>query len=216
MARKAVFSLVSALILASAAFAASNPWTASSVRSELVAPSAAITMAGAWPSGTSTFSTPPLYSRGIAQSATCRGLGKPSGESYAVFSCATVWALTYKPGTTQQTTIWMRPWSATSICESPISIGACPPAAPAHPLRGDPRVCAESDYVHCIVGAASAAAGAKLRAENLIGVNYGCQATTAFVYRCAGAGAGTNPATALTVTFLPGKTSWTTNVSAVQ
>lgn len=211
MTRLLAAGFIAALMMAGVAIAASSTgWTPKQVQAELTSQS--VTIQGATLAGPITLDGSPFRGRGVMQSATCKGLGKEASGGYQVFTCSLVWQSSFST-TPTQLTAWVRPYSGSTVCVTAISIGACPPPPPVHPLSGDPRACGIYSYVHCIVGAAETAAVNALRAKNLIGVNYGCQAITAFIYRCAGLGAGANPATVITVKFVPGKTAWSTTVA---
>lgn len=197
--------LAVALVFAGAALAASTGTTPGQIRAELVSPSTKIGGASTLgPNGTQDGS--PIGFTSKITGASCTGLGKPAKGAYLVFSCRLTYVIP-SSNTTAQLAVWARPATSTSVCLTQISVGACPPPPPPHALSGDPRACGQS-YVFCVVQAADDASGAKLRAEHLTGVNYGCRATTAFVYKCSGTAANT----ALTVTFVPGKTAWSTVV----
>lgn len=207
--KRLIATVAVALATASAALAASSGFTPAQMRAELLAPSTVFYTAGQF--GGQEYGT--KLPAGDLTSPTCRGLGKPAKGAYVVFSCAETF---HDVAGTSNVTMWVRPYSSTVVCQTAISVGACPPAPPVHPLAGDPRMCGAPAfaYAYCLYGAARSAASAKLRAENVIAVNYGCKATTAFVYLCAGSGAGANPATNLTVRFRPSKTTWSTTVSS--
>lgn len=196
MTRLLAAAFIAALALTGVALATSTGITPAQIQAALVSPSTIFynaTQFGGTDYGYH-------HRAGDITNPTCRGLGKPAKGAYLVFSCtASSWG-----------TMWVRPYSSTVLCETAISVGACPPPPPVHPLAGDPRLCgATFAYAHCLFNAAEHAAITKLRAENLMGVNYGCKATTAFVYKCTGS----NPATDLTVSFVAGKTTWSTKVT---
>lgn len=208
MARSFVAIFAIALALAGAALAAASGMTPAQMQNELLSPSTSFYNATQFGGSEYGLHLP----AGNLTNPTCHGLGKPAKGTYLVFSCSETF---HDAAGTSNVVMWVRPYSSTVLCQTKISVGACPPAPPAHPLSGDPRVCGAPAfaYSYCVYGAARAASQAKLRSENLIGVNYGCVATTAFVYRCAGSGVGANAATNLTVTFVQGKKSWTTKVA---
>lgn len=206
MTRLLAAAAIAALALAAVAAAATTGWTPAQMRAEVVSPATKISGAKALATSGTLDGSPIGFASKIT-AVSCSGLGKASKGTFVVFSCNLTY-LAPSSSAKSQMTVWARPWSSSAVCLTAISVGACPPAPPAHPLADDPRACGEYSYVYCIVSAAETAARSKLRTEGLIGVNYGCKATTAFVYKCSGSAANT----ALTVTFLQGKAAWTTTV----
>jgi hypothetical protein len=205
---------VCALVLAIPASAStgSTYWTARQAQAALSWPAHTIT----WllPAGNDT-----SVQRGVdgdgararLQSATCRGLGKPVERRYSRFSCEVQWTTTRDHILVLQgDTVWMRPWSASTICASEdLPADGCPPPPLAHPLQGDPRDCSlgpRATGIRCVLYNARQAVRQQ-ETESLS--ELGCVATAVFVYWCSWNNGNGNA----TVRFLQGSTGWTTTVT---
>ena len=202
------------LALAIPASASTGPiyWTARHAQAALSSPAHKIT----WllPAGNNTSVRSGIDGNGDRarlQSATCRGLGKPLRHRHTRFSCEIQWTTTRDHILVLQgDTVWMRPWSASTICVSEDTpADGCPPPPPAHPLKGDPRYCAlgpSATGIRCVLYNARQAVKQQ---ETGSLPNLGCMATAVFVYWCSWKN-GTGNAT---VRFVQGNTSWTTTVT---
>lgn len=89
--------------------------------------------------------------------ARCSGLGQTAHGTYPGFSCAVTWTSPNDPTITGHATMFTRPWSARSACISEVSLGACPPPAPAQGAPNDPRLCGLPNQAQCVAKAVSAA-----------------------------------------------------------
>lgn len=148
---------------------------------------------------------------GTITGATCVGLGKATKGAYATFKCSLTLSRSPSPGVASGT-YWVRVWGASSTCASDRAIAACPPALPAHPLPSDPRLCSLKGVpVYCMLQAAEAAVLKNGRPT----AGLGCQAVSSYVYRCTWGFPPPNIVSpgAATVSFVQGKTSWTTTVT---
>jgi hypothetical protein len=209
--------LGAALILAGTAAAADTPatdWSSAQAVAALKQSPTGITWAHISGNGTVTGVVeawdPFGYGGGKVLSAACRGLGAPSEDRFAAFSCQIQWVPRGNINfAVSNATVWTRPWSAETSCASTRSIADCPPAPPPHPLRADPRICGSlgGTPAACLSEAATTAVLPHAQAG---GPNLGCLAISAFVYHCSW---GYPTLTgAATVRFIPGKTAWTTRV----
>lgn len=145
---------------------------------------------------------------GHIASATCKGVGAPIKRAFAGFSCDLQLDMSPSPGV-QSGTYWVRPISDGRVCASDRTLAACPLPLPTKPLPGDPRVCREGDLAYCMNEAAKAAS----LAHGGRPIGLGCLATKVFVYRCTWLPpVGSTDKPGSTVTFVAGKTAWSTTV----
>lgn len=216
MTRIAVVACVLALIVAGAALAASAPvWTAKQANAALVARSTKLDL----------ISTQGLIAGEPGWAANGNGT-KERGDAFfhtitaakcaaiaeAAFRCALTLSRSPSPGVVSST-YWVREWAPGSACLSDRSLAACPPATPAVPLSADPRVCSlRGAPVYCILQAATQAV--LKNGGSLAGL--GCQAKASFVYRCTWGfpPPNTTPPGSATISFVKGKTAWSTRVTA--
>lgn len=135
---------------------------------------------------------------GITKAA-CRGMGKAKRAGFPAFFCGV-------QSEAGDVNAYVRVWSSSQVCVSARSLADCPPVQTGPPLPGDPRCGIRS--ADCMGDAARAATFEILRSSDSLPVEgLGCQAVTAFVYRCTW-NSSRSP-TQATVRFVQGKKAWT-------